>query len=51
VELRGKYVKDTRNIFFYLEILNDQYEIFWVKFPEEIFHYIDRLQEALEFQK
>jgi hypothetical protein len=50
VELRGKYVKDTRDVVFYSEILSDQYEIFWVKFPEEIFHWLDRLLEAPKLQ-
>jgi hypothetical protein len=51
VELRGKYVKDTREVVFYSERSSDQYEIFWVKFPEEFFHWIDRLQEAPKFQE
>jgi hypothetical protein len=50
-ELRGKSVEDTCEVIFYLERSNDQYEIFWVKFPEEIFHWIKRLQEAPEFQE
>jgi hypothetical protein len=50
VEMRRKYVKDTREAVFYLERSSDWYGIFWVKFLEEIFHWIDRLQEALEFQ-
>jgi len=33
-EIRRKYVKDTREVVFYSERLSDQYEIFWVKFPE-----------------
>jgi hypothetical protein len=37
-ELRGKYMKDTWEVFFYSEISSDQYEILWVKFLEEIFH-------------
>jgi hypothetical protein len=50
-ELRGKSVKDTREVVFYSERSSDQYEIFWVKFLEELFHWIDRLQEAPEFQE
>jgi hypothetical protein len=50
-ELRGKSVKDTREVIFYSERSSDQYEIFWVKFLEELFHWIERLQEALEFQE
>jgi hypothetical protein len=44
--LRGKFVKDTREEVFYSEISSDQYEILWFKFLEELFHWIDRLQEA-----
>jgi hypothetical protein len=44
-------VKDTREEIFYSKILSDQYEIFWVKFLEELFHWIDRLQEASKFQE
>jgi hypothetical protein len=51
VELRGKSVKDTREVVFYSERSSDQYEIFWVKFSKEIFHWIDRLQEALKYQE
>jgi hypothetical protein len=50
-ELQGKYVKDTIEVIFYSERSSDQYEIFWVKFLEELFHWIERLQEALELQK
>jgi hypothetical protein len=51
-ELRGKSVEDTREaVVFYSEISSDQYEIFWVKFLEELFHWIKRLQEAPEFQE
>jgi hypothetical protein len=50
-EMRGKSVKDTREVLFYSKRSSDQYEIFWVKFLEEIFHWIDRLQEALKFQE
>jgi hypothetical protein len=50
-ELRGKSVEDTREAVFYSERSSDQYEIFWVKFPEELFHWIKRLQEAPEFQE
>jgi hypothetical protein len=49
--MRVKLVKDTREAFFYSERSSDQYEIFWVKFLEEIFYWIDRLQEAPEFQE
>jgi hypothetical protein len=45
-EMRGKSERDTRYFVFYSEILSDQYEIFWVKFPEELFHWIDQLEEA-----
>jgi hypothetical protein len=51
VEMRGKFVKDTWEVVFYSEISSDQYGILWVKFPEELLHWIDRLQEALEFQE
>jgi hypothetical protein len=51
VELTRKFVKDTREVVFYSERLSDQYEIFWVKFPEELFHWINRIQESLEFQE
>ena len=44
-------MKDTREVVFYSERLSDQYDIFRVKFLEELFHWIDRLQEALEFQE
>jgi hypothetical protein len=49
-ELRRKSVGTTREAIFYSERSSDQYEIFWVKFPEEFFHWIKRLQEAPEFQ-
>jgi hypothetical protein len=51
VNLRVKYVKDTSEVIFYSEISNDEYEIFWVKFLEELFHWINRLQEASKFQE
>jgi hypothetical protein len=51
VKLREKSVEDTHETVFYSEISSDQHEIFWVKFQEEIFHWIKRLQEALEFQE
>ena len=51
LELQGKYVKDTREVVFYSERSSDQYEILWVKFLEELFHWIDKIQEAPEFQK
>jgi hypothetical protein len=38
LELRGKYMKDTQEVFFYSERSSDQYEILWVKFQEELFH-------------
>jgi hypothetical protein len=44
-------VKDTWEVFFYSERSSDQYKIFLVNFMEEIFHWIDRLQEAPEFQE
>jgi hypothetical protein len=50
-ELRGKYVKDTHEVVFYSERSSDQYEIFWVMFPKKLFHWIDILQEALEFRE
>ena len=50
VELRRKSVENTREAIFYSERLSDQYEIFWVKFSEEFFQWIKKLQEALEFQ-
>jgi hypothetical protein len=50
-ELRGKSMKDTREVVFYSERSSDQYDIFWVKFPEELFHWIDRLQEDPKFQE
>jgi hypothetical protein len=50
VELRRKSVENTREAIFYSERSSDQYEIFWVKFLEEFFHWIKRLQEAPEFQ-
>jgi hypothetical protein len=43
-------VKATRDSIFYLERSSDQYEIFWVKFLEELFHWIDWLQEAPKFK-
>jgi hypothetical protein len=49
--MRGKPVKDTNDVVFYSEISSDQYEILWVKFIEELLHWIDRLQEASEFQE
>jgi hypothetical protein len=49
-ELRRKSLENTREAIFYSERSSDQYEIFWVKFPEEFFHWIKRLQEAPEFQ-
>jgi hypothetical protein len=45
VELRYKIKNDTRDYVFYSERLRNQYEIFWVKFLEELFHWIDWLQE------
>jgi hypothetical protein len=50
-ELRGKFVKDIREFILYSERSSDQYNIFWVKFLEELFHWIERLQEALEFHE
>jgi hypothetical protein len=44
-------VNATRDYVFYSERSNDQYEIFWVKFPEELFHWVDQLQEAPEFKE
>jgi hypothetical protein len=44
-------VKYTREVVFYSERSSDQYEILWVKFLEELFHWIDKIQEAPEFQK
>jgi hypothetical protein len=44
-------VKGYKRFVFYSERSSDQYEIFWVKFLEELFHWIDRLQEAPEFQE
>jgi hypothetical protein len=41
----------TRDFVFYSERSSDQYEIFWVKFLEELFHWVDRLQEAPEFKE
>jgi hypothetical protein len=49
-KLRRKLVGTTREAIFYSERLSDQYEIFWVKFLEEFFQLIKRLQEAPEFQ-
>ena len=43
-------MENTHEAIFYSERLSDQYEIFWVKFPEECFHSIKRIQEAPEFQ-
>jgi hypothetical protein len=37
-ELRAKSVEDTREAIFYSKRSSDQYEIFWVKFPKELFH-------------
>ena len=51
VDLWGKSERNTRDYVFYSERLSNQYEIFWVKFPEELFHWIDMLQEAPEFQE
>ena len=45
-ELRGKSMKDTREAVFYSERSSDQYKIFWVNFLGELFHWIDRLEEA-----
>jgi uncharacterized protein YhbP (UPF0306 family) len=50
VELQGKTERDTRDFVFYSERSSDQYEIFLVKFPKELLHWIDRLQEAPELQ-
>jgi hypothetical protein len=44
-------MKDTREVVFYSEISSNQYEILWVKFLKELFHWIDRLQESTEFQE
>jgi len=44
-------MKYTWEVVLYSEILSDQYELFWVMFLEEFFHWIDRLQEDLEFQE
>ena len=41
----------TRESVFYSKRSSDQYEIFWVKFPEELFHWIDWLKEAPKFQE
>jgi hypothetical protein len=34
VELWNKIFRVVKNIFFYLEPASDQYDIFWLKFPE-----------------
>jgi hypothetical protein len=41
----------TRESILYSEISSDQYEIVWVKFPEELFHWIYQLREAQKFQE
>jgi len=38
MELRGKSIKYTHEEVFYSERSSDQYDIFWVKFLEELFH-------------
>jgi hypothetical protein len=40
-----------RVIVFYSEISSDHYDILWVKFSKEFFHWIYRLQEAPKFQE
>jgi hypothetical protein len=50
VELRRNLVENTHEAIFYTERSSDQYEIFWVKFPKEFFHWKKRLQESPEFQ-
>jgi hypothetical protein len=37
-EITKNYMEDTHEVVLYSERSSDQYEIFWVKFPEEIFH-------------
>jgi hypothetical protein len=40
----------VKDAVYYSEPTNDQYEIFWIWFPEEVFQWLDRLQEAPEFK-
>jgi hypothetical protein len=35
---------------FYSEPASDQYKIFWIRFPEEVFQWLDHLQEAPEYK-
>jgi hypothetical protein len=41
-----KRERNIRDYVFYLERSSNQYEIFWVKFLEELFHWIDRLPRS-----
>jgi hypothetical protein len=50
-KLQGKSDRNMRDYVFYSERSNNQYEIFWFKFSEELFCWIDRLQEAPKFQE
>jgi hypothetical protein len=50
-ELRNLNWDVAHDIFLYSERSSDQYEIFWVEFPEKLFQWVDRLQEAPEFKE
>jgi hypothetical protein len=49
-ELWHKIFRVVKRIVFYSEPASDQYEIFWIKFPEELFQWLDQLQEAPEYK-
>jgi hypothetical protein len=48
-ELRHKSFTVVKDIVFYSEPASHQYEIFWVKFYEELFQWLDRPLEAPEY--
>jgi hypothetical protein len=39
-----------KDAIFYSEPASDQYEILWIWFPEEVYQWIDQLQEVIEFK-
>jgi hypothetical protein len=50
VELRQKNPRVVKETIFYSEPASDQYKIFWVEFLEELFQWLDQLQEAPEYK-
>ena len=49
-ELRHKRFKVVKRTVLYSEPARDQYKIFWIRFPEDVFQWLYRLQESLEYK-